>query len=119
MQHHFLDGTTDHQYTAMDATTSPWRNADCAMTLANSHGTDTMASIQLDIRMPRFLKFSEVDPLDVAGMLGEISGFWLVVPLMFGLIFHRRQVSDDQRAEMRQFKKLRCLCGRTTRQDFS
>lgn len=45
----------------------------------------------------------QVDPLDIVGMMGEISGFWLVVPLLFGVMFYRPQNPDDDPAEMRSF----------------
>lgn len=42
--------------------------------------------------------------MDIVGTLGEISGFWLVVPLMFGLLFYRRDSGDnDENVEMREF----------------
>ena len=47
--------------------------------------------------------------MDIVGTLGEISGFWLVVPLMFGLLFYRRSSGDnDEDVEMREFN----ICGR-------
>lgn len=51
---------------------------------------------------------TQVDPVDIVGTLGEISGFWLVVPLMFGLLFYRRESSDEENVEMRSFS----TCGR-------
>lgn len=118
-QHTYLDGTTDYHYAASDATTSLWHDAKSAAKLAAQHGTDTLASIQLDISMLNAPKYLDVDPVDIAGILGEISGFWLVVLLMFSLLFYRHQVADPQ-VEMRQFKKWRCLCKRTAgRPDFS
>ena len=52
---------------------------------------------------------AQVDPVDVVGTIGEISGFWLVVPLMFGLLFYRRDSGDnDELVEMREFN----ICGR-------
>ena len=46
--------------------------------------------------------------MDVVGMLGEISGFWLVVPLLFGLLFYRRNSGgNDEEVELRDFK----ICG--------
>ena len=50
-----------------------------------------------------------MDPIDIVGMLGEISGFWLVVPMMFGLLFYRRGSGDnDEDVNMREFN----ICGR-------
>lgn len=54
----------------------------------------------------------QVDPLDVVGTLGEISGFWLVVPLMFGLLFYRRSDDSEEKAELRSFK----VCGKSATQ---
>lgn len=46
--------------------------------------------------------------MDVVGTMGEISGFWLVVPLMFGLLFYRRDSGEnDEEVEMRGFTMCR------------
>lgn len=92
-----------HTYKVVDTTTTPWHNAEDATTLAADYGTDTLASIQLDVRTQSFYQYSEVDPLDVVGTLGEISGFWLVVPLLFGLLFYRPESRGDDQSEMRSF----------------
>lgn len=102
-----LDGTTEDKYSISDTTASQWRNADSAVDLAQEYGTDTLASVQIDIRMLSFQRFSEVDPVDVVGAIGEISGFWLVVPLLFALLFYRNEPTE-QVAEMRKFKRWRC-----------
>lgn len=49
-----------------------------------------------------------MDPIDIVGTLGEISGFWLVVPLLFGMLFYRRNSTDnDGEVEMREFNIFR------------
>ncbi|CAM9639577.1 unnamed protein product [Sphacelaria rigidula] len=88
-QHVNLTKGMTHTYSVADTTASTWNNAECAITQTNKFGTDTLASIQLDIRSQSYLRLSDIDPLDIVGTLGEISGFWLVVPLMFGLLFYR------------------------------
>lgn len=92
-----------HTYKVVDTTTTPWHNAEDATALAADYGTDTLASIQLDVRTQSFYQYSEVDPLDIVGTLGEISGFWLVVPLLFGLLFYRPESGGDDQSEMRSF----------------
>lgn len=50
---------------------------------------------------------AQIDPMDIVGTLGEISGFWLVVPLLFGLLFYRRPGEREAKAEMRSFPSWR------------
>lgn len=99
----YLDDHADHTYTVVDTTTSPWHNAEDAVGLASVFGTDSLASIQLDIRSQSYFQYAEVDPLDIVGTMGEITGFWLVVPLLFGMLFYRPGSNDDDVAEMRKF----------------
>lgn len=106
-QHEDLTGEIDHKYLVVDTTSSQWHNAEDAVGLAADYGTDALASIQLDIRSLSYYRFSEVDPVDLVGTLGEISGFWLVVPLLFGVLFYRPQASEDL-SEMRSFDRWRC-----------
>eukprot|EP00752_Nemacystus_decipiens_P012551 g11115.t1 len=103
-----LNQDVENSYMVVDTTQSPWHNAEDAVALAADYGTDSLASIQLDVRKMTYLKYEEVDPVDIVGTLGEISGFWLVVPLLFGLIFYRRDESEGT-AEMRSFT----TCGRS------
>lgn len=115
-----LNGDVENSYMVVDTTQSPWHNAEDAVDLAAAYGTDSLASIQLDIRKMTYLKYEEVDPMDIVGTLGEISGFWLVVPLLFGLLFYRRTDDSEKNAEMRSFTS----CGRKAevqapRSDFS
>ncbi|CAM9358716.1 unnamed protein product [Sphacelaria rigidula] len=116
-QHVNLAKDITHTYSVADTTVSAWHNADCAIAQANQLGTDTLASIQLDIRSQSYQRLSEIDPLDIVGTLGEISGFWLVVPLMFGLLFYRPGGPVDRNGEMRKiqlFKPRRKTCMRGT-----
>lgn len=108
-----LNGDIDHKYTVMDTTSSPWHNAEDAVNLAADYGTDALASIQLDVRTLSYYRFSEVDPVDIVGALGEISGFWLVVPLMFALLFYRNRPPDEEH-ELRSFENVRCGRRRTS-----
>lgn len=116
-----LNQEVDNSYMVVDTTLSPWHNAEDAVALAAAYGTDSLASIQLDIRKLTYLQYAEVDPLDIFGTLGEISGFWLVVPLLFSLLFYRRPEEREKEAEMRSFT----ACGFTppelheARSDFS
>lgn len=55
-----LDESVDHQYTVVDTTQSPWHNAESAASLAEDFGTDSVASIQLDIRKQTYLLYEEV-----------------------------------------------------------
>lgn len=98
-----LNQDVENTYFVVDTTQSPWHNAEDAVALAADYGTDSLASIQLDVRKMSYMKYEEVDPLDVVGTLGEISGFWLVVPLLFGLLFYRRQEEGEEQTEMRSF----------------
>lgn len=101
-QHVSLEGEVAHTYTIVDTTASPWHNAEDAVDLAALYGTDTLASIQFDVRAQSYQRLSELDPLDIAGALGEISGFWLVVPLLFGFLFYRPESQGETPAEMRR-----------------
>ncbi|CAM9944545.1 unnamed protein product [Ectocarpus sp. 12 AP-2014] len=100
-----LNQDAENNYMVVDTTQSPWHNAEDAVVLAADYGTDSLASIQLDIRTLTYVKYEEVDPMDTIGTIGEISGFWLVVPLLFGLLFYRRQEGNEKHADMRSFTR--------------
>ena len=55
-----LDRYVEHTFKVVDTTTSPWYNAEDAVELAALFGTDTLASIQLDIRSQGFYQYTEV-----------------------------------------------------------
>lgn len=59
--------------------------------------------------------------MDIVGTLGEISGFWIVVPLMFGLWFYRPETDNEHVVDMRSFTvcKTRGNHGQQAREDFS
>lgn len=90
-----LQGSIERRYSVEHATTSSWRNAQDALDLTSTYGTDALASIHLDVRSLSYYRYSEIDPVDVAGTMGQISGFWLVVPFLFGLLFYRPRVRED------------------------
>lgn len=106
-EHVNLKKRVDRRYSAVDMLNSRWRNAKPATNLLKEHHTDTLASIQLDIRALSYYIFSEVDPVDILGALGEISGFWLIVPLLFGLLFYRLPASGES-LKMRSLGSWRC-----------
>lgn len=93
-----------HTYAVAGTTVSAWHNAENAESLAEDYGTDTLASIQFDVRSQSYQRLSAIDPLDIVGTLGEISGFWLVVPLMFGVLFYRPGDQNDRNGEMRRIQ---------------
>ena len=55
-----LNGYVKLTFKVVDTTTSPWYNAEDAVDLAASYGTDSLASIQLDIRSQSFYQYAEV-----------------------------------------------------------
>ena len=55
-----LNGHVEHTFMVVDTTTSPWYSAEDAVDLAASYGTDSLASIQLDVRAQSFFKYAEV-----------------------------------------------------------
>ena len=59
-QHVSLNEHLEHTFRVVDTTTAPWFNAEDAVSLAASYGTDSLASIQLDIRAQSFYQYAEV-----------------------------------------------------------
>lgn len=55
-----LNKHVEHTFKVVDTTTAPWFNAEDAVFLAETYGTDSLASIQLDIRAQSFFQYTEV-----------------------------------------------------------
>lgn len=58
-QQRSLDDQIEHIYTVVDTTASAWHNAEDAVDLAVAYGTDSLASIQLDIRAQSYFRYAE------------------------------------------------------------
>lgn len=55
-----LSGDVENTYKVVDTTQAPWHNAEDAVGLAAAFETDSLASIQLDIRKLTYLQYDEV-----------------------------------------------------------
>lgn len=55
-----LSGHEKHTFKVVDTTTSPWNNAEDAVNQSALLGTDSLASVQLDIRAQSFFQYAEV-----------------------------------------------------------
>ncbi|CAM9883219.1 unnamed protein product [Choristocarpus tenellus] len=111
-QRKHLDGSVEHEYSVVGVTTSTWINSPDALDLSSYFKTDTIASIQFDVRVQQFVSIEDVDPFDILGILGEIGGFWAGVPLLFGICFYRSEQPD---VDVKRRTLFGCGCQKTNK----
>ncbi|CAM9838000.1 unnamed protein product [Choristocarpus tenellus] len=106
-QRKHLDGSVEREYSVVGVTTTTWSNSLDATSGTSAFGTDTIASVQFDVRVQQYVSIEDVDPIDILAILGEIGGFWVGVPVLFGICFYR---SQEPEVDIKMRTYFRCEC---------